>query len=439
MDSAAVGPGAGTTATSEAEPSSSVRCPFSAAAKSFDPFDDGYLQNPYPVFAALRAEEPVFYYADLGYWVVSRYEDIRQVFLDPESFSATATSEVVTPPGPGAMAALMEAMAVPRPAVVDEDPPSHTARRQVLRTALSPERVREFEPDVRRYTTEAIDRIAGLGHADLVLEVADEVPALIAFRLMGIPETEVRQAKQFATKASLFSWGRPDEEQQTELARDFGEYYKFARQHVNALLQEPGDDYVSTAIKASREPGTEGLFDELDLYTLMVTHFFAAHETTTNTVANGLRALLEDRAQWEALGADPSLIPQAVEEVLRHGSSIVTWRRRATRPVTVGGVELPAEARLLLLTGSANHDEALFADPERFDIQRDNASRHLTFGWGIHRCLGENLARMEIRVILEELTSRLPGLRLVADQTWSYLPNVTVRGPEALLVEWDLA
>ena len=164
---------------------------------------------------------------------------------------------------------------------------------------------------------------------------------------------------------------------------------------------------------------------------------FAGHETTTGLIGNALRRLLTERHAWEEICRDPSLIPNAIEEVLRFDSSVIAWRRKTTEPVEIGGVRVPAGANLLLLLGSANRDPAVFEDPERFDIHRHNAKEHLSLGFGAHYCLGAPLARLEARIVLEELSIRLPSLRLVPGQTLRFQPNTTFRGPLSLLVEWD--
>ena len=162
---------------------------------------------------------------------------------------------------------------------------------------------------------------------------------------------------------------------------------------------------------------------------------FAGHETTTNLLGNTVRRLLEDPSRWAALVADPALIPNAVEEVLRYDSSVPIWRRLTTRPTTLAGVPLPAGAKVLLWLAAAGRDAHVFAEPDAFDVGRANARHHIAFGKGIHFCLGANLGRLEARVVLEELTSCFPALRLVDGQTIEYHPNMSFRGPERLLVD----
>ena len=165
---------------------------------------------------------------------------------------------------------------------------------------------------------------------------------------------------------------------------------------------------------------------------------FAGHETTTNLIANTVRQLLIHSEAWNALCADSTLIANAVEEVLRFDTSVITWRRITTRATEIGGIPIPQGARLLLLLAGAGRDPERFADPDTFDIRRDNARTHLAFGKGIHFCLGAPLARMQARIVLELLCKRLPSLRLVADQVLTFPPNISFRGPEHLWVEWDM-
>ena len=168
----------------------------------------------------------------------------------------------------------------------------------------------------------------------------------------------------------------------------------------------------------------------------MLMMLFAGHETTTNLLGNSFHRLLVDRPSWEAICREPGLIPNAIEEVLRFDSSVITWRHKAKQAVDIGGVSVPAEAKLLLLLGSANRDPAVFADPNRFDIRRPNAREHLSFGYGVHNCLGAPLARLEARVVLEEVSRRLPTLRLAGNTALEFPASISMRGPCSLKVEW---
>ncbi|MGB8987000.1 MAG: cytochrome P450, partial [Candidatus Sulfotelmatobacter sp.] len=153
-------------------------------------------------------------------------------------------------------------------------------------------------------------------------------------------------------------------------------------------------------------------------------------------MGNSFRRLLQDRPSWEAICRDPELIPNAIEEVLRIESSVITWRRITKEEVEIGGVRVPAQAKLLLLLGSANRDPSVFPEPDRFYIRRANAREHLSFGFGPHACLGAPLARLQVRVVLEEVSRRLPGLQLAPNTQFEYPKNISLRGPAALPVTW---
>jgi hypothetical protein len=423
--------------TSQEVANAARRCPVSKFAADFNPFDKTYLQDPYSIFTRARAEEPVFYSPEIDYWVVSKYEDVMAIFRDTRSFSATAAGELIKSPCPAAMEKLQEIDYVPSTMLVDEDPPLHSKRRRVLRKGATNSKIDEIEPYTRRFVSNCLDKIVKTGRADMVADMTFEVPALTAFVLMGVPEAEVERVRGYASRFALWIWGRPSDEQQVELAKEFAAYLRYAREHVDRLIENPGDDYMSNAIKAWREAGNDEVFDKTYLASIMQSHLYASHETTTNAAASGFKVLLEHPDQWQELCADPSLIPNAVEEILRYASSVPTWRRVANCDVTVGGQAIKAGERLLLLTGSASHDEDVFDDGDSFDIHRHNADKHLAFGWGIHHCLGQGFARMEMRVMLEETVKRLPHLKIVEGQGWSYSPNTSFRGPEHVLVTWD--
>ncbi|WP_437734477.1 cytochrome P450 [Sorangium sp. So ce1335] len=409
--------------------------PASQLAAAFDPLGEPYLSDPYPILQQLRTEAPVFYSRELDCWVVTRHEDVVRIFRDADAFSAAIAIEPVTPPRPRAIQKLIEIGYVRGPALVNEDPPVHTSRRRLLAEAFTRKRVSDLEPRVRAWTTESIDAFVKHGKADLVGQLAWEIPALTVFAFLGAPDEDIPLAKELATPRALFTWGRPTEDEQVRLVEELGACWHYCKRHIKRLMDAPGDDFMSDVITRWREH--PDLYDESALANLCMSIMFAGHETTSNAAGSGFRVLLEHREQWEALCADPSLIPNAVEEILRHQSSVPAWRRRATRPVEVGGVQIPEGAKLLVITASANHDSAVFPDGERFDIHRTNADRHLAFGHGRHFCMGAPLARMELRVFLEEVTRRLPHMELIPGQDFQYVPNISFRGPDHVWVQWD--
>jgi cytochrome P450 len=415
----------------------SGQCPVTGLGAEFNPFVDPYLADPYTFFARARHEEPIFYSPLIDHWVVARYEEVRRVVTDPETFSSRNVQLPVTPWPPEAAALFQAAGLVVRPSISSTDRPMHTRWRTFLADAFTPKRVAWLEAHARRLVTEAIEGFADRGRVDLVKEMFYEVPARVLFVFLGIPDLDVPKVKQWSGGRALLTWGRLSAQEILDQLPSFIEYRKYCAELVDRLEQEPGEDYTSELIKKLETGHPEELTKEhvaMTLFSLLM----AGHETTTNQAGNGVRALLQHRAAWEELCQDPGLIPNAVEEILRYESSVIAWRRITTREVEIGGVRIPRDAQLLLLLGAANRDEAQFEDGERFDIHRKNANRHLSFSQGIHYCIGAPLARLELKVVLEELTRRLPSLRLVEGQTYRYSPNTSHRGPTSLWVEWSI-
>jgi cytochrome P450 len=398
-------------------------------------FHDPYLADPYPFFAEARVAAPVFYSPELDYWVVTRYHDIRHIFQTPRVFSAANTLAPLQPICPAAGRLLAEGGFRPVPTLTNSDPPAHSRVRRLTNVAFTPRRVAAMEPFVRELTERFLTERLSSGRADLVRDLAWDLPALVIFRVLGIPEEDVPRVKAGAESRLLLMWGRPSEGEQARLAQGMAAFWRYAETLVASRAEAPRDDFTSDLLLA-RDDDLPALTHR-EVTQIVYELLFAGHETTTGLIGNAMRRLLTQRHAWEEICGDPSLIPNAIEEVLRFDSSVIAWRRKTTQAVEIGGVPVPAEANLLLLLGSANRDPAVFEDPDRFDIHRRNAKKHLSLGSGTHFCLGAPLARLEARVVLEELSVRLPSLRLVPGQTLRFQPNTTFRGPLALLVEWD--
>jgi cytochrome P450 len=417
---------------------STTDCPAHGLGGEFDPFA-GDSSAWYAFMRRARDEEPVFYSPILDYWVVTRWDDVMAVLHDSDTYSSANTLVQIKPPCPAALQVMGEYGINPGPSLVDLDPPEHSTQRMLFRRSFTPERVAALEPRSIELIDQAIDRVIDRGEADVVTDLVWDAPAKIAFALMGVPEYEVEKIKTGTARLATMGWGVPSDDEQVELATAIGEYWRFAQEQIDRLIADPGENLMGDLVRAWQEPGNEDMFSRDQLCWIFLNTLFAGHETTTNATAAGIRALLTYRDQWEAICEDPSLIPNAVEEILRFDSSVPTWRRVTTKATTLGGVELPEGANLLIGLGSANHDEGHFRDGERFDVRRDNASDQIAFSWGRHTCLGARLARMEMRVFLERITKRLPHLELVEGQEYVYSPNTSHRGTEHVLVRWDPA
>jgi len=412
-------------------------CPVSGRAATFNPFEPAYMADPPAYLAWARAEEPVFFSPQLGYWVVTRYEDIKGVFRDHGAFSPANALEKITPPTEAVLQVLASYGYAMNRTLVNEDEPAHMARRRLLLEPFTPPALKQHEPMVRRLTRAYVDRFIDDGRADLVNQMLWEVPLTIALHFLGVDEDDMPLLRQYSIAHTINTWGRPDEATQLKVAHAVGNFWQLAGRILDKMRATPdGPGWMRYGIRLQREH-PEVVTDSY-LHSMMMAGIVAAHETTANATANAIRLLLEHPSAWRELAEDPSLIPNAVEECLRLSGSIIAWRRVALRDVTVGGIALPAGSKLLIVMTSGNHDERRFPAADLLDIRREDAGEHLSFGYGAHQCMGKNLARMELQIFLEELTRRLPHLRL-SPQTFSYLPNTSFRGPEQLWVTWDPA
>lgn len=416
-------------------------CPFSARARAFDPFGPEYQADPAEALRWSRDAEPVFFSESLGYWVVSRYDDIKSIFRDPITFSPAIALEKITPPTPEAVEVLRRADYGMNRTLVNEDEPAHMARRRVLLDAFTPEALASHAPMVRRLVREKLDAIIDRGRSDLVADMLWDVPLTVALQFLGVPPDDMEKLRSFSVAHTVNTWGRPSPEQQVAVAEGVAKFWTYsgevlARMSAQVDAGEHVHGWMYDMIAKNRV--MPDVVTDNYLHSMMMAIIVAAHETTALASANMFRRLLADRAAWDAICADPNLIPAAVEECLRHSGSVVAWRRIATVDAEVAGVTIPKGGKILMVTASANHDPRHFDHPDALDIWRDNAADHLTFGYGAHQCMGKNLGRMELAIILEEVSRRLPHLEL-EPQEFTFLPNTSFRGPEAVRVRWNPA
>jgi cytochrome P450 len=316
--------------------------------------------------------------------------------------------------------------------MVSLDEPAHARLRRPAARAFAVKRVNDLVPTIRRVAGELLDAVRELPELDLIDALAFPLPATIVFSLMGVPDQDHARLKAWCGYRAALSWGRPLPEDQVEIATSIAAYRGYLRQLVDAKVDARGDDLTSDLLAIADEaPDRLG---RAEIASILFSLSFAGHETTTGLIGNTLRRLLEHPERWDAIVRRPDLIPAAIDETLRFDPSVPVWRRVTTRPVTLGGVELPEGARLFLWLAAANRDPSVFPDPDRFDLTRPNADQHLAFGKGLHYCLGAYLGKVEVRIALEEIAQRFPRLRLVDGQVFSFHPNISFRGPRQLWV-----
>lgn len=405
-----------------------AQCP---ALADYDPFD---LSDPYEHWERLRQDCPVYYHEPTGYYILSRYEDIKAVYADWETFSSENAQAPMRPMCEEGKQIMKDGGFTVYSGLSARIPPDHTRIRQVLQGCFGPRRFKSIEPKIEAIIDKAFSQMAPKGEADFFREIAYDVPALVLFTLMGIPDEDVPKVKDWATSRAILTWGNLTDEEQIPHAHKMVEYWAYCRNLVAMRKENPGDDLPSDMVRKQAE-GAE--IEDDEIAGVMYSVLFAGHETTTTLMANAVITLLSNRDKWDALVADPGLVPRITDEMLRYSPSIVAWRRRAKKDTEIAGVAIPEGADLLLLMGSGNRDESMYEDGETYNPERKNARTHLSFGFGIHYCVGQQLAKLEFGIMLRELSRRFPDLKLKEGQQIEYLHNVSFRVPSQVLIEWE--
>lgn len=403
-------------------------CPI---AHGFDPLDPEVVADPYPSLSKLRLEGPVFYLPNLDHYIVTRYDDIEAILLDRDTWSASNASSPLISVCAEAQKILSEGFHRV-PTLNNADPPRHGLMRKSVLSVMTPRRLKALEPELRTYAQRLVEGFVDEAEIDFVDRLAFPFPGYAAFSLLGFPEADTDMLKGWSAKRILFTYGRLADSEQVDIAHEIVAFWRYCERHVASRSAEPADDMTSDLIRLSREKPDQ--LNEFDIVNMVYSMALAGHETTCNTIGNGMRALLSNRSEWTRLLEDPSLIPNTVEEILRFDGPVVNHRRVAKVDTDIGGVAIPAGSKIMMCFGSADHDPAHFEAPDTFDITRGDAEMHLAFGKGPHLCLGAPLARLEVRLVLELLTSMTPDIELVDGQNFGYSPNALFRGLQSMLV-----
>lgn len=402
----------------------------------FDPLDPAQRADPYPTYARLRRERPVFYAPAYDLWVVTRYDDVLAVLKDDETFSSSIALHSSPHEPPPEVRERMREGWPEMPIIVEADPPLHTRIRRPITRAFTPRRVAELEPRVRTIVDELLDGLAGAGEAEIVARFAWPLPLRVIGELVGVPGDDLPWLHERSRDWLSTYQATGTLEEQLAQADGYVALQRYFVDLVEARAREPRDDLTSALIEAVRED--EEPIGPVELAGVPLDLIVAGHVTVTRAIGSALVLLLDHPEVLDELRADPPGWPAAIEEILRLESPAQGLFRRTTRDVELGGVRLPSGARLMVHFGSANRDEAVFHDPDRFDPARvDVGKRQLAFGKGIHVCIGAPLARLELGVALPRLVERLPGLRRADDGPLAYDPIFFARGLASLRVAWD--
>lgn len=383
-----------------------------------------------------REEQPVFFSEQLNAWVVTRYDDIIEMLGNPvftvegilSGFNYDPQTEAILSTGINWNET---------PHIAGAEGEDHLRLKKILQPVLAPKRLRAFEPEIRDLANKLIDRFIDRGHCEFIHEFCYLLPLLTMFRYIGFREDEYDLEQLSVWSTNTFKiWLTPmSVEEQLQCARDAVDYQNYFRAKVNERRKAPRDDLMTEMVNAMDSGEMDISEDELVLM-FIFTFIGAAHETTMAQIGNTVHQLLSVRERWQALLDHPERAEAIVEETIRLDGSVVCWYRRVAEDVDFKGFHLKKGDFVLMAFGSGNHDESKFKDPEAYCPFRDKGPTLLTFSQGRHFCLGAPLARIEVRIALEELSRRLPGLRLQAPGDAVFFPSVATRALAKLNLEW---
>ncbi len=396
---------------------------------AFNPLDPAFIADPYPYYRRLREAAPVMR-TPIGFWLVSRYEDAAFVLRD-RRFGKAYAANMARRYGESAMNE--PAIASMAKTMLVQDPPDHTRLRGLVTKAFTARRIGDMRARVAALVEEQLDRVAHQGHMDVAKDLAHRLPAIVICDMLGIPEDHrgpfLDASNVNGRILDPAPMSREEMDQANANSQAGAAYFSML---CDLRRKEPKDDLTTLLVQAE-EAGDRLTTEELHANIGLL--FGAGHETTSNLIGNGLLALHRNPGQLERLKRDPLLIPGAIEELLRYDSSVQITGRVAMEDVDVGGVAIPKGDSVILLLGACNRDPAMFVDPDSLDVTRPDV-RPLSFGGGIHHCLGAQLARLEAELAFAALLRRFPTLELPEKDTPSWRRSFTLRGLTSLPAVW---
>jgi cytochrome P450 len=395
----------------------------------FNPLDPAFIRDPYPFYRRLREQEPL-HRSPLGFVVATRHADIAFLLRD-RTLGKRFRERMIRRLGPEALNETayrgLELMMLTR------DPPDHTRLRGLVTKAFTARRVEEMRPRIQALVDGLLDKLADRGEMDVIRDFAHPLPVMVICDMLGIPEQErapfLESSRIVGRILDPVPVSRAELDRANASSNQLSAYFNdlFERRRRN-----PRDDLITHLVQAE-EAGDRLSNDELFANVQLL--FGAGHETTTNTIGNGLLALHRHPDQLALLKADPSLMPNAVEEVLRYDSAVQMTGRASFGPVEIGGFRIEDGEGVICLLGAGNRDPAAHQDPDRLDVRRKDP-KPLSFGGGIHHCLGAQLSRIETDIVFRTLFRRLPKMELTEKESPEWRPTFTLRGLTKLPAAW---
>ncbi|WP_101790580.1 cytochrome P450 [Nonomuraea indica] len=389
----------------------------------FDPWNPDFVAHPYDAYAELRRAAPVSYFEPTGQWLIPRYADVNALLRDRRlgrSYLHVATHEEF---GRAAEPDFQEPFwRVVRAGMLDVEPPVHTRLRRLVSRAFTPRMVESLRPRVRAIAAGLVDTFVEKGGGDLIAEVAEPLPVTVIADMLGVPEADRPLLRPWSADICGMYELNPSPEAQHTAVRAADEFAGYLRELARERAARPGDDLISALARIDE-------LTEDELVGTCVLLLNAGHEATVNVTGNGWWSLFRNPAELARLRADRSLLPTAVEELMRWDTPLQMFERWVLEDIEVHGTRIPRGTEVALLFGSANRDPEVFADPDRLDVGRaDNP--HISFGAGIHFCLGAPLARIELIESFGALLDRADRLELVREPEWK--PGYVIRGLHSL-------
>ena len=415
--------------------SESGKCPLA----DIDAFDPVLLQNPHAYYARLRAEAPVFRDPKTNIVFVSTYDLIYKVNTQPRLFSNNFSEQLrsgsATAMDPDEIAILSTGVP-PKNTMLTADPPEHNRYRKLGAKAFTYKRVEGMGEYVGKVANELIDGLIDDGHCEFKSAFANVLPMTVIADALGVPRSDMKRFHLWSDAFITQLGGVADKTARLDAARKIVEFQRYFVDKIEQKRANPTEDIISDLVHADlAEEGDPRKMDHAELISILQQLLVAGNETTAHSLTAGLYYLIRNPGQCAALISDPSLIPNFVEETLRYLSPTNNMWRVATSDTEIEGVEIKKNDLILLRYGSANRDEAQFANAGAFDIRRDNARTHLAFGAGIHTCIGAQLARKEMTIAFPILLNRLRNIRLTDPrEEMRYEPNILLRGVSELRI-----
>ncbi|MEU9212069.1 cytochrome P450 [Streptomyces sp. NPDC048415] len=399
--------------------------------QAFDPWDPAFVADPYPAYEELRARGRVHYYEPTNQWLVPRHAEVSALLRDrrlgrtyQHRFTHEDFGRTAPPPEHEPFHVLNDH------GMLDLEPPDHTRIRRLVSKAFTPRTVERLKPYVDRLAGELVAGLVEAGGGDLLTDVAEPLPVAVIAEMLGIPEPDRAPLRPWSADICGMYELNPSEGTAAKAVRASVEFTEYLKELIEARRKEPADDLISGLIAAYDEGDR---LTEQEMISTCVLLLNAGHEATVNATVNGWWALFRHPEQLAALRADHSLIPTAVEELMRYDTPLQLFERWVLDDIEIDGTTIPRGAEIAMLFGSANHDPAAFTAPGKLDLTRKD-NPHISFSAGIHYCIGAPLARIELAASMEALLTQAPTLTLTTEPQRK--PNFVIRGLEALKVNF---